>query len=142
MTAWRARCRRAPHRRDPDGCSSSTTRPCTLGDIAVLAGVSRHCQFRVTPTCAEAGWAIGEWYERTPDLLGGTLLASSTSTWRPIVRARAYGESMAESITPQQFHEADGVDDWRVLWSVAFAVFRTGDFATGVTLGRGDRTTR
>ena len=41
---------------------------------------------------------------------------------------------MAELITPQQFHDADGVDDWRVLWSVAFAVFRTGDFATGVEL--------
>ena len=41
---------------------------------------------------------------------------------------------MAERITPGQFHDADGVDDWRVLWSVAFAVFRTGDFATGVKL--------
>jgi 4a-hydroxytetrahydrobiopterin dehydratase len=41
---------------------------------------------------------------------------------------------MAERITPRQFHDADGVDDWRVLWSVAFAVFRTGDFATGVKL--------
>ena len=42
---------------------------------------------------------------------------------------------MAELITPRQFHDADGVDDWRVLWSVAFAVFRTGDFATGLKLG-------
>ena len=41
------------------------------------------------------------------------------------VRPCAYGESMAERITPRQFHDADGVDDWRVLWSVAFAVFRT-----------------
>ena len=41
---------------------------------------------------------------------------------------------MAEWITPEQFHDSDGVDDWRVLWSVAFAVFRTGDFATGVKL--------
>ena len=41
---------------------------------------------------------------------------------------------MAERITPRQFHDADGVDDWRVLWSVAFAVFRTGEFATGVKL--------
>jgi 4a-hydroxytetrahydrobiopterin dehydratase len=41
---------------------------------------------------------------------------------------------MAERLTPRQFHDADGVDDWRVLWSVAFAVFRTGDFATGVKL--------
>jgi 4a-hydroxytetrahydrobiopterin dehydratase len=41
---------------------------------------------------------------------------------------------MAERITPQQFHDAIGVDDWRVLWSVAFAQYRTGDFATGVKL--------
>ena len=41
---------------------------------------------------------------------------------------------MAELITPKQFHDSDGVDDWRVLWSVAFAVFRTGDFATGLKL--------
>ena len=41
---------------------------------------------------------------------------------------------MAERITPRQFHDAAGVDDWRVLWSVAFAVFRTRDFATGVKL--------
>ena len=41
---------------------------------------------------------------------------------------------MAERITPQQFHDSDGVDDWRVLWSVAFALYRTGDFATGVKL--------
>jgi 4a-hydroxytetrahydrobiopterin dehydratase len=41
---------------------------------------------------------------------------------------------MSEPITPQQFHDSEGVDDWRVLWAVAFAVFRTGDFATGVKL--------
>jgi 4a-hydroxytetrahydrobiopterin dehydratase len=41
---------------------------------------------------------------------------------------------MAEQITPSIFHEAEGVDDWRVLWSVAFALFRTGDFATGLKL--------
>lgn len=41
---------------------------------------------------------------------------------------------MTVSITPKQFHEADGVDDWRVLWSVAFALYRTADFATGVRL--------
>lgn len=41
---------------------------------------------------------------------------------------------MAERITPKQFHEADGVDDWRVLWAVAFALYRTGDFATGLKL--------
>ncbi|HEY7224434.1 MAG TPA: VOC family protein [Micromonosporaceae bacterium] len=37
-------------------------------------------------------------------------------------------------MTPRQFHDADGIDDWRVLWSVAFALYRTGDFATGVKL--------
>ncbi|TIC89046.1 pterin-4-alpha-carbinolamine dehydratase [Nocardioides sp. GY 10113] len=37
-----------------------------------------------------------------------------------------------EKITAQQFSEADGVEDWRVLWWQAFAVYRTGDFATGL----------
>ncbi|GAA2276093.1 VOC family protein [Glycomyces scopariae] len=41
---------------------------------------------------------------------------------------------MTVLITPKRFHEAEGVDDWRVLWSVAFALYRTGDFATGVRL--------
>ena len=41
---------------------------------------------------------------------------------------------MAQLITPKEFHDAPGVDDWRVLWSVAFAVFRTDDFATGLSL--------
>jgi 4a-hydroxytetrahydrobiopterin dehydratase len=41
---------------------------------------------------------------------------------------------VAVIITPKQFHDADGVDDWRVLWSVAFAHYRTGDFATGLKL--------
>lgn len=41
---------------------------------------------------------------------------------------------MTQVLTPKEFHDAEGVDDWRVLWSVAFAVFRTSDFATGVEL--------
>jgi 4a-hydroxytetrahydrobiopterin dehydratase len=41
---------------------------------------------------------------------------------------------MVERITAKQFHDADGVDDWRVLWSVAFALYRTGEFATGLKL--------
>ncbi|MGY4642435.1 DinB family protein [Cellulomonas sp. URHB0016] len=35
-------------------------------------------------------------------------------------------------ITPAQFHESDGVEDWRVLSGAAQAQFRTGSFATGV----------
>ncbi len=41
---------------------------------------------------------------------------------------------MIERITPGQFHEAVGVDDWRVLFGGACAYFRTGSFATGVAL--------
>jgi 4a-hydroxytetrahydrobiopterin dehydratase len=41
---------------------------------------------------------------------------------------------MPEWITPRQFTEADGVDDWRVLGTGVFAHFRTGSFATGVAL--------
>ena len=41
---------------------------------------------------------------------------------------------MTERITPRQFHEATGVEDWRVLFEGACAYFGTGSFATGVAL--------
>ena len=37
----------------------------------------------------------------------------------------------AGRITPRQFHEADGLGDWRVVGEGACAYFRTGSFATG-----------
>jgi 4a-hydroxytetrahydrobiopterin dehydratase len=39
---------------------------------------------------------------------------------------------VVESITPEQFHESQGVDDWRVLENEASANFRSGSFARGV----------
>jgi 4a-hydroxytetrahydrobiopterin dehydratase len=36
---------------------------------------------------------------------------------------------MTETITPRQFHEADGVEDWRVVGDGACAFFRTRSFA-------------
>jgi 4a-hydroxytetrahydrobiopterin dehydratase len=41
---------------------------------------------------------------------------------------------MTERITPRQFHDAVGVEDWRVLFEGACAHFRTGSFAAGVAL--------
>lgn len=41
---------------------------------------------------------------------------------------------MIERITPGQFHEAGGVDDWRAAFGGACAYFRTGSFAAGVAL--------
>jgi 4a-hydroxytetrahydrobiopterin dehydratase len=41
---------------------------------------------------------------------------------------------MAKTITPRQFHEAAGVEDWRIVALGACAYFRTGSFATGVEL--------
>jgi 4a-hydroxytetrahydrobiopterin dehydratase len=41
---------------------------------------------------------------------------------------------MTERITARQFHDAAGVEDWRVLYGVAYAYFRTGSFNAGVTL--------
>ena len=41
---------------------------------------------------------------------------------------------MTERISPDQFHQADGVEDWRVLLGEACAYFRTGSFAVGVAL--------
>ena len=39
---------------------------------------------------------------------------------------------MVENITPQQFHEATRIDDWRVVGREASAFFRTGSFESGV----------
>ncbi|MEU8080227.1 VOC family protein [Catellatospora citrea] len=39
---------------------------------------------------------------------------------------------MTERITAGQFHAADGVEDWRVLYHLVSAHFRTGSFAKGV----------
>lgn len=41
---------------------------------------------------------------------------------------------MTDEITARQFHESDGVDDWRLLFSGACTLFRTGSFAKGVAL--------
>jgi 4a-hydroxytetrahydrobiopterin dehydratase len=41
---------------------------------------------------------------------------------------------MTERITPRQFHEADGVEDWRVIGEGACTYFRTGSFAAGARL--------
>ncbi len=41
---------------------------------------------------------------------------------------------MNERITPRQFHEADGVEDWRVIGDGACAYFRTGSFQVGARL--------
>jgi 4a-hydroxytetrahydrobiopterin dehydratase len=39
-----------------------------------------------------------------------------------------------EPITPKQFHDAAGVDDWRVMYWGAHAYFRAGSFAAGARL--------
>ena len=41
---------------------------------------------------------------------------------------------MTETITATQFHESEGVEDWRVVTYVALAYFRTKSFAKGVEL--------
>jgi 4a-hydroxytetrahydrobiopterin dehydratase len=41
---------------------------------------------------------------------------------------------MTDRISPQQFHESEGVEDWRVLGEGACTYFRTGSFAAGVRL--------
>ena len=38
---------------------------------------------------------------------------------------------MTEEITARAFHDADGVEDWRVLFSGAHAYFRVASFAEG-----------
>lgn len=41
---------------------------------------------------------------------------------------------MTDGISPRQFHEAEGVEDWRVLGEGACTYFRTGSFAAGARL--------
>jgi len=41
---------------------------------------------------------------------------------------------MTEKITGRQFHESDGVEDWRVVGEGACTYFRTGSFAAGARL--------
>ena len=41
---------------------------------------------------------------------------------------------MTDPITPEQFHEAEGVADWRVVGDGACAYFRTGSLAAGARL--------
>ena len=41
---------------------------------------------------------------------------------------------MSRSISPRQFHEAEGVEDWRVVADGVCASFRTGSFAAGARL--------
>ena len=41
---------------------------------------------------------------------------------------------MSKSISPRQFHESDGVEDWRLVAEGACAYFRTGSFAAGAQL--------
>jgi len=41
---------------------------------------------------------------------------------------------MAERISPREFHQAGGVDDWRVVFAGATAYFKTGSFRVGVAL--------
>jgi 4a-hydroxytetrahydrobiopterin dehydratase len=41
---------------------------------------------------------------------------------------------MTSRITPRQFHESEGVEDWRVLGEGACTFFRTGSFAAGARL--------
>jgi 4a-hydroxytetrahydrobiopterin dehydratase len=41
---------------------------------------------------------------------------------------------MIEQISPKQFHEADGAEDWRVVGDGACAYFRTGSFAKAARL--------
>jgi len=45
-----------------------------------------------------------------------------------------YVRGMTERITMRQFHEAAGVEDWRVLGEGACTYFRTGSFAAGARL--------
>ena len=64
------------------------------------------------------------------------LLLRSGAQVEPLAVAARGGtlNAISERIAPRQFHEADGVEDWRVVGEGACAYFRTGSFAAGVAL--------
>ncbi len=41
---------------------------------------------------------------------------------------------MIDRLSPQRFHQSEGVEEWRVLGNGACAYFRTGSFAAGARL--------
>src|SRR5438309_281982 len=49
---------------------------------------------------------------------------------------RYKGAHMTDRLSPQQFHESEGIEDWRVLGDGACAFFRTGSFAAGTRLAQ------
>jgi 4a-hydroxytetrahydrobiopterin dehydratase len=61
--------------------------------------------------------------------------SAATGSFRdlPPGRPRRYVLSMTDGISPLQFQESEGVDDWRVLSEGAIAYFRTGSFAESVS---------
>jgi pimeloyl-ACP methyl ester carboxylesterase/pterin-4a-carbinolamine dehydratase len=80
----------------------------------------------------------GHWPQFTrPEDLAGAILASIDGAARrqPPGRPVAAGPGgMGGRISPRQFSEADGVEDWRVLGEGACAYFRTGSFVAGARL--------
>jgi 4a-hydroxytetrahydrobiopterin dehydratase len=62
-------------------------------------------------------------------------LARADASSRRIASTFAvYRDGMTDTITPKRFHEAEDVEDWRVLFEGACAHFRTGSFSAGVAL--------
>ena len=51
---------------------------------------------------------------------------ASSYTMRTFAHRKGYGESMSDRITTRQFHESQGVEDWRVVGEGACTYFRTG----------------
>jgi hypothetical protein len=51
----------------------------------------------------------------------------------PLDRPGRYVLGVTDGITPRQFSEAEGVEDWSVLVEGAEAFLRTGSFAASVT---------
>jgi 4a-hydroxytetrahydrobiopterin dehydratase len=60
--------------------------------------------------------------------------SASRTTLSPPSRPSYRFRRMTDAIIPREFHESEGVDDWRVLVGKATAYFRTGSFVRGVEL--------
>jgi 4a-hydroxytetrahydrobiopterin dehydratase len=100
----------------------------------VLSRLAQHCAdpdeafVRLNGFMARREIITGEWtlprvHRRLVEEFGLRFIPSPT-----------YAGPMTKWITPGQFHDAVGVEDWRVLYDGAHAHFRTSSFAVGVAL--------
>ena len=76
----------------------------------------------------------GAWLGRLRVFVPQPRVGAAVSRHSAYIEGMTEIEGKTEGITPGQFHDAEGVEDWRVLGEGACTYFRTGSFAAGARL--------